>query len=251
MWGTPTGVPTKCRRCGRTYSYSHYCFSHSTMPRTYTCNFQTIHGDDIRVIGSSNRITGNRVEIDGDFNTLNGSATTVHGASNKVNGNADFVKGDFNAIRGNAGSVFGNSNTVKGNSGNVNGDFNSICGNAGYVNGSSNRVKGTAGGVNGDFNSVAVLFSDATELLRLASPPEELKPIKPPVPAAIDDEPSAQPGEPVCCICLDRAINTRNIGCPHSCLCVTCARELANTADALKCPKCRAVLKRIERQFYC
>lgn len=71
------------------------------------------------------------------------------------------------------------------------------------------------------------------------------KTLKPPVPPAIENEPSATPGEAECVVCMDRAVATNNIGCSHSCLCVTCARKLADEKE-LRCPVCRAVLERIE-----
>jgi len=69
-----------------------------------------------------------------------------------------------------------------------------------------------------------------------------------PVPPAVDDEPSAAAGEPLCIVCADRAAKTVNKPCGHACLCVTCARCLANEPK-LVCPMCRAELKRIERLY--
>lgn len=85
-----------------------------------------------------------------------------------------------------------------------------------------------------------------------ASPPPA-KRVAPPVPAAIDDEPAAEPGENVCVACHERAAKTINrargpVACNHICLCVTCARTLADQIKMV-CPVCRAELECIERVY--
>jgi hypothetical protein len=76
--------------------------------------------------------------------------------------------------------------------------------------------------------------------------PPPAKRHKAPVPEAIPDEASAGAGEPVCAVCTDRAVATVNKPCRHACLCVTCARRLADERK-LECPICRTELTRIVR----
>lgn len=81
---------------------------------------------------------------------------------------------------------------------------------------------------------------------KLTSPEiSKTKNVVPSVPKAIENEESAKDGEAVCKICLDRAVKTVNRKCGHACLCVTCARKLADEPKLI-CPICRSELKRIE-----
>lgn len=223
------------------------------------CN--TVNGNAGSVRGDSNNIQGNVGSLDGDCNTVYGNAGSVQGDSNNIKGNAGSVNGDYNAVAGFVGSTSSKKSSaisVQSNFGNI--DFAAVADPLAEMA----RVRRVASGgvcqsivmnngvltVNGrrinlDEPEPSVSCSSSSSHLPVPAP--KAKTVKPPVPAAIDNEPTAKPGEAVCIVCMDRAVATRNIGCSHSCLCVTCARELANESQLL-CPKCRAVLKRIERQ---
>lgn len=129
------------------------------------------------------------------------------------------------------------------------------------VHGSNCNVVGSAAGVvhqtitaDGVTQTVRVgapataISSSSSSKRKVEDPPPSAKRIKAPVPPAIEDEPSAVAGETVCIVCIDRAVKTVNAPCGHACLCVTCARKLADESKFC-CPLCKVELKRIKRMF--
>jgi hypothetical protein len=244
-------------------------------------SYNTVGGNTHNIDGNHNTVKRNVNNVTGSYNEIYGNVSALNGNANRVGGNVDRVTGSYNDIRGTAGSITGSSNTTRfpGSIGPSDApvpsptpiiSFSSSIGNIDFSDFTTDEEATAAMAarralvgrgitqavvindgvltINGQHIPLPVAPSPAScaSAAPVAPAANPAKSVKPPVPRAIENESSAKPGEVVCCICLDRAVATRNNGCPHACLCVTCARELANEPE-LKCPKCRAVLKSVER----
>jgi hypothetical protein len=241
-----------------------------------------ILGSKNTIFGNHKRVEGNNNEINGSVEILCGSRNVSSGSGcgrfiaygigyqgagvvNNVNG-FDFITQDKRssiAVSSSAGTIttpYVRVTQHPGGSTHFNwGDF---VHREQSVSGSDNNVVGAASGavrqtVSADgvtqtvvvsAPSAAVSSSSSSRKRKAKNSTASAKRVKASVPPALDSEPAAAAGETKCSVCLDRSVKTVNAPCGHACLCVTCARKLADEPN-FRCPLCSAELKRIKRMF--
>ena len=245
-------------------------------------NGQNIVGSNARVVGDDNVVTGSNARVTGNRNTVTGSNARITGNNNRgtgsnavINGNDNVWTGSNCRVASGTGNVinkpeatqfivnrFGGGQVITTNGtsigigdgiftiGNVgdNGSVSVSSVGGGAIAVGSKRTKGTLKKRQRKEDELLETLAEVTtkrhkEIKFVEGPPES------------DLEHDIESQKDCCCICLSNKALCIVLPCRHVCLCVSCARILCFEGDdaapkergRVKCPKCRAIAKKVVR----
>jgi len=225
-------------------------------------NGQNIVGSNARVVGDDNVVTGSNARVTGDRNTVTGSNARITGNNNKGTGSNAVINGNDNVWTG-------SNCRVESGTGNVINEpkVNQVIVNR-FGGGRVITTNGTSIGIGdgiftfGDNGSVSVssvgggaiaVGGGRSKKKREKKRHKEIKFVEGPPESDLEHDFESQ--KDCCCICLSNKALCIVLPCRHVCLCVSCARILCFEGDdaapkergRVKCPKCRAIAKKVVR----
>ena len=228
---------------------------------------QNIVGSNARVVGDDNVVTGSNARVTGNRNTVTGSNARITGNNNRGTGSNAVINGNDNVwtgancrVESGTGNVinepkvnqvivnrFGGGRVIASNGTSIGiGDGIFTIGNVGDNGTVSVSSVGTGG-------AIAIGRTRASNVETKKKRRKEIKFVEGPPETDLEHDVESQ--EDCCCICLSNKAICIVLSCRHVCLCVSCARILCFEGDdaapkergRVKCPKCRAVAKKVVR----
>lgn len=195
------------------------------MRKHITGNHMVIREDDTSVVGNNNIVTGCRNTVTGNNNVVFGNCCYVAGKNSFVDGEQCTVTGDRNV-------VVGKNMDVTGSNSELNGQPIPIAANTRPVD-------------------IPVAHGGASNIVSSAAPP---LPLRTKLPMIWPDEPdSAENGQSLCTICIERGARVVAVPCGHNALCVACTcKFLPSTRrsdNIIACVICREDVTEFVRIF--
>ena len=119
----------------------------------------SLGGNNAKLIGTTNNISGSYSIVGGDMNSGNGNNAIISGSNNNSDGNDGLVVGDSNTNYGNKNIIGGSNNQINGENHTVGGVNNQTNGDKNIINGENNTLNASESIIAGNFNTIGGDYS--------------------------------------------------------------------------------------------